>query len=613
MILQSLYKRYTTLASDPQSGIAEPYTSVVKVSFALEISEDGELVQVVDLRTEENKKLRPIHMAVPEQDVRSSGIKPYFLCDKSDYLLGYGKLDSKKNEERAKKDLIDRFEASKKLHHELLATCTDSEAVAVLRFFDRWQPALAPEHPALKPILSVLEKGTDNVFVFRLRHHPRFVHQNEEIRKKWITFRQAASDSANVVGQCLVSGEFGQPVARIHGKIKGVKNAEASGANLVSFNSDSFESYGKTQSYNAPVSEQVAFGYVNALNHLLSSRRHCLTDIGDMTVVFWAEKSAGNQSEDVEDLFRNFMLVHSDQEQWETETRLKDLFKRIREGKPLTTEMLQAVEVPFYVLGLSPNKSRISVRFYWQGHFGSLADKLVQHASDLTIAGESDNGPPSIYRLLVETVPKQVKSPYQQISPTMSGALFRAIIQGGMYPRSLFNAILNRIRADGDVNAVRAAAIKAYLLRYARIHGMDSLKGVISVALNTQTNDPAYRLGRLFAVLEKAQADAAGGYSKLNATIKDRYFGAASSSPASVFPLLLRLSQHHIAKSDYGRIRDMEIQEIMSGLDRFPSHLNLQQQGLFVLGYYHQKETFFAKKEDVQEKGDDAHDSEQKV
>ena len=259
--------------------------------------------------------------------------------------------------------------------------------------------------------------------------------------------------------------------------------------------------------------------------------------------------------------------------------------------------MVPQSQTPFYVLGLAPNNARAAVRFFWQGHFGELVRRLGQHSADLDIAGLEErysSGTPSIYQILSETM--RVGGDGKKVGdgppPLLGGDLMRSVIEGRAYPSSLYNLIINRIRADGIVNGLRAGILKAGLNRYMRINqGSAILKEELTVLLNEQAQEPAYRLGRLFAVLEKAQQEAASG--KLNATIKDRYFSSASTNPAAVFPILLKLAQHHMSKSRYGEFRDREISEIMQGLESFPLQLDLQRQGVFVIGYYHQKQCFY--------------------
>jgi len=248
-------------------------------------------------------------------------------------------------------------------------------------------------------------------------------------------------------------------------------------------------------------------------------------------------------------------------------------------------------------LGLAPNASRLSIRFWHVDQYGNFLNRIILHYKDLELIRNERYDPEfiPISRILKETAPL---GDTKRIPPLLGGVLMRAILTGLPYPQALYNAILSRIRADQKVNYIRAAIIKAILNRHYRYYQKDN-EVIIKMSLDEQSTNVAYRLGRLFALLEKAQEDANPG---LNATIKDRYFGAASASPASVFPILLRLAQHHIAKAEYGRLVERRIQEVLSLVNRFPNYLNLEDQGLFVLGYYHQRQALFTKKE-KEEKG----------
>jgi CRISPR-associated protein Csd1 len=240
--------------------------------------------------------------------------------------------------------------------------------------------------------------------------------------------------------------------------------------------------------------------------------------------------------------------------------------------------------VPFYILGLSPNASRLSVRFWLVGTVGDFAERLARHVSNLEMDGARPDDPPLIIRRLLFETAREPKD----ISPQLAGAMARAVLMGGPYPQLLLNALIRRIQADRRVNHPRAAAIKAFLVR--------NRNWEVPVSLDPDRQDPAYRLGRLFATLEKTQEDALPG---LNATIKDRYFGAASATPATVFPRLMRLHHHHMGKIDSPGLRvnrEKLVQSICEGLDAFPRHLPLDEQGLFYIGYYHQRQAFFQKK-----------------
>jgi len=588
-MIDALYECYDRLLADENSGVSRPGFSSAKVSYALMLSETGDLLGVVDLRVEKGKKLISREMNVPEQVKRSSGVAANFLCDNSKYVLG---LDQKDKKER----VINAHEAFVQLHEEILGGVQDEGADAVLNFLRNWDVKTADKHPKLLEVMDgVLEGGN---LVFRLEQDDKYIQERAEVMQAWSRYH--LDQSSEISGQCLITGQI-LPIAKLHPNIKGVMGAQSSGASLVSFNKDSFTSYGKEQSYNAWISENATFGYTTALNWLISSEKHRMR-IGDTTTVFWAERSTDGLEEDL--LGALFYPASEDDKKGEDEpgqvTRdpqtvklVHDIFNKIRKGELVSKELTGVdPDVKFYILGLAPNASRLSVRFWHVVEYGKLLDKISQHYIDMAIIKSFPNEPDfiSIGTILKESAPL---GDAKRISPLLGGVVMRSILTGMPYPQALFTSILSKIRADQTVNYVRAAIIKGCLARNQRYH--DKEREVdITMALDEQNTGVAYRLGRLFALLEKAQQDANPG---LNATIKDRYFGAASATPRSVFPILLRLTQHHIAKAEYGRNMDKRIEEVMSGIENFPSHLNLEKQGLFVLGYYHQRKALYTKNE----------------
>jgi CRISPR-associated protein Csd1 len=588
-MINALCECYDRLLADEDSGVSRPGYSRAKVSFALILSESGDLLGVVDLRVEKGKKLVSREMNVPEQLKRAVNVAANFMCDNSKYVLGFDQKDKK---ERVKK----AHEAFVQLHAEILGGVKDEGAASVLNFLRNWEVENAGNHPKIIDAFDGLSEGGN--LVFRLEGADGYIHERAEVMKGWSRYH--LGQSSGVTSQCLITGQI-LPIARLHPSIKGVVGAQPMGASLVSFNLDSFTSYGKTQSYNAPISEEAAFGYTTALNWLLNSEKHRMR-IGDTTTVFWAERSTNGLEEDL--LGALFYPDREDDKKGKDEQNhvsrdpqtvklLQDILTKVRKGELVSKELIGVdPNVKFYILGLAPNASRLSVRFWHALEYGKLLDEISQHYIDMLIIKSYPSDPDfiSIRMILKEIAPL---GDAKRISPLLGGVVMRAILTGMPYPQALLHSVLLRIRADQAVNYVRAAVIKACLVRNMRHHNNER-EVDISMALDEQNTNVAYRLGRLFAVLEKAQQDANQG---LNATIKDRYFGAASATPRSVFPILLRLTQHHIAKAEYGRNMDKRIEEVMSGIDNFPSHLNLEKQGLFVLGYYHQRKALYTKNE----------------
>jgi CRISPR-associated protein Csd1 len=471
------------------------------------------------------------------------------------------------------------FAAFRELHFSLRDQVGDDPGYeALCQFLKRWEPARAEE------LRDWADAAGMNV-VFKLRGAQQYVHQSEPVRGVWLKYvNSTVTDESTMYGVSLVSGNQ-EPLARLHSLISGVAGANTTGAAIVSFNLDAFESYGKTQSHNSPVGIHDAFRYTTALNRLLSDERRRVR-IGDATVVFWTDRE---DAKDAEDLFAALFVEEVPKDDAPAESsqmidRLWAFLRRARQGR--VEETLAAPQAPFYVLGLSPNASRLNVRFWLAGTVAQFVQRLAEHAAQLEIIGARDGDPPLlIRRLLLETA----RDP-KDVPPQLAGELARAVLGGLPYPQILFSSIVRRIRADCTLTHRRAAILKAYLIR--------NLNQEVPMALDPNHPDEAYHLGRLFAALEKTQEDATDG--KLNATIKDRFFGAGAATPATVFPRLLRLHQHHMNKVENPGLRinrEKLIGEISGRVRQFPLHLSLQRQGLFYIGYYHQRQDFFTKKE----------------
>ncbi len=573
MILQELYSYHMRLRNDPNSGVALPGFAPQQISFAVVLDGAGKLVQIQDIRDRSGKKPRPVAMMVPEAAIRSVNVVPNFLWDNTGYVFG---ADNKGKGERTRQT----FEAFVSRQHEIGDSVDDEGMRAVLAFLDTWDPADAAT-------LAVWEEVAGANLVFRLERERRFVHERPLVVDAWATAQgiDPMDDSGSVIrGMCLVTGKQAT-IARLHNKIKGVKDAQTTGAAVVSFNLDAFCSYGKEQNYNAPISHEAAFAYTTALNYLLRYGSGQKIQIGDATNVFWAEQASPVES------FLGFILDPRDTNLPDAAARreIADFLEAVRSGKkPARIDE----SIRFHILGLSANASRIAVRFWYAGTVGNLDRSLGQHFKDLDIIREFDNQIefPGIWHLLIETA---LLRKSDNINPTLAGSLMRSILTGAAYPSFLLTAIMERIRADHEIGYYRAALIKGVLCRNARIQSQPT---EVTRVLNESSTNVAYRLGRLFAVLEKTQQEA---IPTAKATIKDRFYGSASATPSVVFPQLLRLSQNHIAKLDEGpKIHNERmIQEIIGGIDGFPAHLMLEDQGMFALGYYHQRKALFTKRE----------------
>lgn len=569
-VLQALASHYDRLAS---RGVAPPYGfSNERISYAVLLSTDGRIVDVQSLQDMSGRKPRPGILAVPRPVKRTFGIASNFLWDKTAYALGIKAGDSP-----GTSVLTDReFAAFRALHEELLVDSDDKGLSALLAFLKSWQPK---EHEDLLHAKDML--ATNANLVFRLDDGDReFLHERPAARSVWASHL----DRGDSEGLCLVTGDRG-PVARLHPAVKGVRGGRSSGGSIVSFNRDAFESFNKRQGANASICERSAFAYTTALNVLLAPGSRQRIQIGDTTMVFWAEAADMVQSEAAEDLFSVLAAPPTDEQE---AASVRDKLQAIAEGRPLAEAAPSVREdTRFYVLGLAPNAARLSIRFWYAETIGVLSERIAQHWRDLQLEPVSWTSPPPVWRLLYETAPQRKA---ENIPPTLGGALMRAILTGVPYPRALLAAVVARIRADKDVNEMRAAICKAVM---ARNHRLGFEKETAPVSLNPDERNPAYRLGRLFAVYEGLQRSALG---RVNATIKDRYFGAASATPASVFPLLVRNSTHHLSslrKSDKGGLAhwfDTEIDTILAGIDTaFPRSFGIEDQGRFALGYHHQR------------------------
>ena len=584
MILQALTAYYEQLVRLGKLS-APGWDDSFKVSYELRLNDAGQLLRVVSLLTEKTvgKKtvLAPRAMRVPAHVKRASGIAANFLCDNSTYLLG---ADEKGKPERA----ADCFKACAKLHHTILDGVDSPAARALLAYFDSWDPAQAAAHPLLAEQWKEITGNANLIFGYEAADHSHsFVNDDPAIQNAWQAhYNDRSADSD--MGQCLITGKYA-PIERTHPNISGVPGAQSSGAALVSFNAPAFCSYGHEQGDNAPVSKYAAFAYTTALNRLLADRNHC-KHVGDTTILCWAENA-----EPVYQDAMSMFLFGADEAAGIQESDVQAALKRLSAGQ--TVPFLEKELSPdqhFYLLGLAPNAARLSVRFFLRDTFGSFAQNLQKHAEEMEI----DCSEKEKFRTLpiwavvnetTRTVPGQPAKP----SPQLAGDLLRAVLTGGRYPATLLNGVTLRIRAEQTVTRGRAAVIKAY---YLRNYPTELNKEVYTVSLNETTNVP-YLLGRLFSVLEAVQKAANPG---INTTIKDRYFNAACATPGMSFPTLLRLSQKHLRKLNDGLAThyDKQITELMAQLPEsgFPARLSLPDQGKFTIGYYHQTQKRYVKK-----------------
>lgn len=578
MILQALVSYYETLAA--RGELPQPGWAPVKASYVLNLDDQGDITTVVCIKEEvtrgKKKALVPQIIQLPAPVKRTVGVTANFLCDNSSYILG---ADKKGKPKRS----LECFQACKTLHETLLVSVEEPAARALLSFFDHWQPEKLTEHPAFAhQDMEDLLASANLIF----RYRGRYLHEIPAIRQAWQDYYNNSQDSQQF--PCLVTGKLA-PVAQLHPSIKGIYGAQSSGASLVSFNAPAFCSYDREQGLNAPTSQYAAFAYGAALNYLIATQN---TRVGDVTLLFWAESG----EEAYADALKRFGFGGGDEDDQYKEEDLKGLMESLAEGADVEWDGTRIdPNMTFYILGISPNAARLSVRFFLRNSFGQFIRSVKAHYNRLEIVRPSfdpfDNIP--VWRMLKETV--NPNSREKKPAADMAGDTLRTILTNTPYPATLLNGVTLRIRADREMNRTRAAILKAYYLKNRNPFVPEE---VLTVSLNQDSNHEAYVLGRLFSVLEAIQSDA---NPDINATIRDKYFSSASATPGVVFPTLVNLAQKHLRKLDEGKkiFYDKQLTELMSKLgETYPNRMNLPQQGAFQLGYYHQTQYRFTKKED---------------
>jgi len=581
MILQSLDAYYRRKQTDPDPAKRLPAFGLEdkEIPFVLEIAADGKLLNIADTRSGEGKKKIGQRFLVPQGVKKTSGVAANLLWDNAEYVLGVP--DAKKLEDNRKKgkeaDYLQRLVEMRQVFRDKITVLPDSVQAddgirAVLAFLELLVPEVLEGYAALPDI-----EATNPILSFRLQGDLGLVCQRPAVIAATAGQSEDAPD-----GVCLVSGKPAA-IERLHPAIKGVWGAQTSGANIVSFNLDAFNSYGKVQGANAPLGTAAVFAYTTALNHLLARDSRQRIQVGDASTVFWAEE-AHELENAVVDAFGDPPKDDPDR----NVKAISALYSAVQSGKFSTG----GVDTRFHVLGLAPNAARISIRFWETATALELARRITQHFDDIAVV-HADYEPEhlSLFRLLTGVA---LLNKADNIPPNLGGEVVRAILEGRPYPATLLNLAVSRCRAEQKPTYARAAAIKASLNRWIRLRHANEKEYL--PMLDPDNTQPAYRLGRLFATLEKIQEEASPG---LNATIRDRYYGAASSTPVAVFTTLLRLKNHHVGKLSPGRATQMEklVGEILSDVADFPKQLPLQDQGRFALGYYHQRQAFFTKSE----------------
>ncbi len=577
MILQALVQHYERLAEEEK--VDQEGWCKAKVSYGINLSSDGKIQGIITLKQEEVRGKKtvwvPQMLRVPEMVTRSSGISANFLCDNSKYMLG---LDESGTSQR----VLECFAAARERHLSLLKDTEGEMARAVRLFFETWDPVKVAECDVIRERQEEVTDGGNLIFCMGMQ----FAQDDPYIKDTWERSRMKISGEEQA-GICLVTGQKTE-ISRIHKVIKGVPGAQSSGASLVSFNAPSFESYGKEQSYNAPVGKFAEFAYTTALNYLLSQREYTF-QLGDSMIVFWAESG----KEEYQAAFFDCVDPKKDNQE-----EIRGIFDNLKKQWKVEYQDVELnPDQKFYILSLAPNAARLSVRFFYQDSFGNMLNNLAAHYDRMSVVKPAwaNDWYLGIRSMLGETVNQNSKD--KMPVPNMAASVLKAILSGTRYPASLYTDVLIRIRAEqGTVTWGRAGIIKAYLIRNGNWK-----EGEKYMALNEESRDTAYVLGRLFSVLESIQMEANPG---IKATIRDRYFNSACATPASIFPVLIKLKNSHVKKleRDKGSAKvyyEKLLTEIMEKLgDRFPARLSLEDQGKFILGYYHQVQKKYEKKED---------------
>ncbi len=574
MILQALKEYYDRKAADPESQMAPPGFEWKEIPYIVVLDPDGNPVSLDCCYEGSGRNRRAKKHLVPKAIKKTSGIASNLLWENPEYAFG---IPIKGRPER----VADQHNVFTQRITDI-GKINDQGLIAVLKFLtqDDKIKALNKFEETWKSLLD--ESGNVS---FQLAGDTSLVCERETVRK---AIQSALQSEDAERGICLVTGKT-DAVQRLHPSIKGVWGAQSMGANIVSFNLDAFRSFSKEQGSNAPVGAEAAFAYTTALNHLLDKDSKQRMQVGDASTVFWSARASF-----LEQQFIDFFGEPPKDDPDKNTRAVESLFKAVHNGMLPESER----ETQFYVLGLAPNASRLAIRFWISDSVINMAGKICRHFDDLQLVhGPRDQDALPLFRLLVSTA---TAGKSENIPPNLAGETMRAILQGLPYPKTLLQAAIRRIRAEHDVTYPRAALIKACINRTVRT-STPTKERELAVSLDESNTNIGYRLGRLFAALEKVQQEANPG---INATIRDRFYGAASGTPVAVFANLMRLKNHHLAKMESaGRRIQFEklIGSIMEGVGDFPPHLSLVDQGRFAIGYYHQMQDFYTKKSDKSE------------
>lgn len=583
MILKALYDYYNRSGNLPASGMEEK-----EIGFVIVISKEGKFVRFEDCRLD-NKQAKTY--LVKKHVGRSSAVVANYLYDNSSYVLGYAE------KEKAKKDVEEQIEtrsdkgnacleAFKEKVISIYKTYPESnDLAAICKFYQQSKEeilACVSQDSLWEDIKKNLSKKY-STFSFRIDGDLKIVAEKKELLQL-----EDSEDDNKENGFCLITGNKGTAVDTTTATM--IPGSQAT-AKLVAFQVNSgYDSYGKKKCGNAPISKDAEFAYTTALNAMLQRESHNKFVVGNRTFVFWSSSNSSAAEQAEESLFD--LVGFADEEQDNPNAKIEQVrkvFKSIDLGYLKTS-----LDDRFYILGLAPNSARIAVVYWSECSLKDFAEKILRHFNDMEIIDTRKEGKPYMgIKSMLAAVTLNGKQ--SEATPNLPEAVVKSIFQGTPYPFTLFSACIRRIRAESGKDAIRIARmaiIKAYLNRI-----KDNNKKIDTMLDKSNTNQ-GYLCGRLFAILDKIQEDANGIRS-----ICERYMNAASATPASVFATILNLSSHHMEKLTnesrkifYEKMKQEIIDKIPA--TGFPAHLDLQDQGRFFIGYYHQRQDFFTKKED---------------
>ena len=566
MILKALYDYYNRCDNLPAKGLEEK-----EIGFLLVLSPEGQFLRFEDCRT--GKDHARVYL-VKKHVGRSSAAVANYLYDNSAYVLGYSEKSNGKEQL-----YLDTFK--EKVESIGDAFPDNKDITAIRKFYGNSRDMiieLVSQDALWEDIKKNLSKKY-STFSFRIEGDLKIVAEKKELLQL-----EECNDKAEADDICLVSGKHGPSVETTTATM--IPGSQAI-AKLVSFQVNSgYDSYGKTKCGNAPISEEAEFAYTTALNSMLQKGSRNKFMLGTRTFVFWASNNNEASKETEESLFD--LLGFSEEANDDPNARIvkvRKVFDSIYSGM-LKTDL----DDKFYILGLAPNSARIAVVYWSETTLKDFAEKILKHFCDMEIQDtRKDKKPYMGIREIISSVTLGGKM--SDATPNLPESVVKSIFQGLPYPQTLYSACLRRIRAEQKLTITRAAIIKAYLNRQSNNNKK------IDIMLDKDNNNQGYLCGRLFAVLDKIQEDANN-----ISSIRERYMNAASATPSAVFATILNLSVHHSEKLDEGRRIYFEKlkQEILDKVsaDGFPTHLDLQDQGRFFVGYYHQRQDFFTSKKE---------------